>query len=150
MIEFLSEWYDWIKAFHVIAVMAWMAGMLYLPRLYVYHADAERGSELSETLKIMERRLLRIIINPAMFSSYIFGIFILFVPGMIDFYQFWIWVKLLCAVFGLGTFHIFLARWRKIFEADKNTRPSSFYRKLNEVPTVFLIIIVLMVIVRPF
>ena len=130
--------------------MAWMAGMLYLPRLYAYHADAEIGSELSELLKIMERRLLRIIINPAMLVSYTFGIFILFIPGIIDFKQYWIWVKLLSAVFGLGVFHIYLARWRKVFEADKNSRPSSFYRKINEVPTVFLIIIVVMVIVQPF
>ena len=150
MIQFLSEWRDWIKALHVIAIVAWMAGMLYLPRLFVYHADSEIGSELSETLKIMEKRLLRIIINPAMFFSYITGIFILFVPSIIDFSQFWIWVKLLFAVFGLGTFHIYLARWRKVFDEDKNSRPSSFYRKLNEVPTVFLIIIVVMVIVRPF
>ena len=133
----------------MIAVMAWMAGMLYLPRLFVYHADAEIGSELSETLKIMERRLLQVIINPAMFTSYILGIFILFVPSMIDFSHYWIWVKLLCVVLGLGTFHFFLARWQRIFEADRNSRPSSFYRKLNEVPTVFLIIIVVMVIVRP-
>ena len=150
MNEFLAEWYDWIKAFHVISVIAWMAGMLYLPRLYAYHADAKIGSELSETLKIMEQRLLRIIINPAMIASYIFGISILCIPGVIGFGKFWIWVKLFCVVFGLGLFHVFLAKWRKSFEIDKNRRPSSFYRKINEVPTVLLIIIVVMVIVRPF
>lgn len=150
MIEFLSDWYNWIKAFHVIAVIAWMAGMLYLPRLYVYHADAEIGSELSEALKTMERRLLRIIMNPAMLVSYILGVFLLIVPGMVDFDQLWIWVKLCCAVVGLGVFHICLAKWRKKFELDKNNHPAGFYRKVNEVPTVFLIIVVVMVIVRPF
>ena len=92
MIEFLRDWYNWIKAFHIIAVIAWMAGMLYLPRLYVYHADAKRGSELSETLKIMERRLSRIIINPAMIASYIFGISVLLIPGFVYFGEYWIWV----------------------------------------------------------
>ena len=98
----------------------------------------------------MERRLLRVIINPAMVASYIFGISLLFVPGMIDFGEYWIWLKLVCAVVGLGLFHVYLVRWRKIFEADKNRRSSSFYRKVNEIPTVFLIIIVIMVIVQPF
>ena len=150
MNDFLREWYDWIKALHVIAVVAWMAGILYLPRLYVYHADAEPGSELSETLKIIERRLLRVILNPAMVLSYFFGLCILFTPGVIDFGQYWIWVKLFCAVFGLGSLHVCLAKWRKEFETDKNIHSSSFYRKMNEIPTVFLIIIVIMVIVRPF
>ena len=150
MNDFLIEWYDWIKALHVIAVVAWMAGILYLPRLYVYHADAEPGSELSETFKIMERRLLRVIINPAMILSYFFGLCILFTPGVIDFGRYWIWVKLFCAVFGLGSLHVCLVKWCKEFETDKNTRSSVFYRKMNEVPTVFLIIIVIMVIVRPF
>ncbi len=150
MSDFLADWYDWIKALHLIAVMAWMAGMLYLPRLYVYHADAEVGSELSETLKIMERRLLRAIINPAMMVAFILGIALLFTPGVIDFGQVWIWVKLFCAVIGLGSMHAYLSRWRKDFESDSNTRPASFYRKVNEIPTVFMIIIVIMVIVRPF
>lgn len=148
--EFLTEWHDWIKALHVISAIAWMAGMLYLPRLYVYHADAEPGSELSETLKIMERRLLRVILNPAMILSYFFGICILFTPGMVDFEQYWIWIKLVCAVLGLGVLHVYLSKWCKEFETDKNGRPSSFYRKINEVPTVFLVIIVIMVIVQPF
>ena len=85
MADFLSEWYDWIKALHIISVIAWMAGMLYLPRLYVYHAEAEVGSELSETLKIMERRLLRAIINPAMMAAFILGLCMVFTPGVIDF-----------------------------------------------------------------
>ncbi|MFP6774393.1 MAG: protoporphyrinogen oxidase HemJ [Alphaproteobacteria bacterium] len=150
MADFLSEWYQWIKAGHVIAVMAWMAGMAYLPRLFVYHAAAEAGSELSETLKIMERRLLRAIINPAMAISMIFGILMLLTPGLIDFGEFWIWIKLFCAFIGLGGMHGFLFRWRKDFEADRNSRPASFYRKMNEIPTVLMVIIVIMVIVRPF
>ena len=150
MADFLSEWYQWIKAGHVIAVMAWMAGMLYLPRLFVYHAAAEAGSELSETLKIMERRLLRAIINPAMAISMIFGILMLLTPGLIDFGEFWIWIKLFCAFIGLGGMHGFLSRWRKDFVADRNSRPASFYRKMNEIPTALMVIIVIMVIVRPF
>ena len=150
MNDLLSEWHLWIKALHVIAVVAWMAGILYLPRLYVYHADAEPESDLSETLKIMERRLLRVILNPAMILSYFFGLCILFIPGVIDFGQYWSWGKLFCAVFGLGSLHVCLAKWRKEFETDKNIRSSSFYRKMNEIPTVFFIIIVIMVIVRPF
>lgn len=150
MADFLSEWQLWIKAGHVIAVMAWLAGMLYLPRLFVYHADAKAGSELSETLKIMERRLLRAIINPAMAISMILGIFMLLTPGLIDFSQLWIWIKIFCAFIGLGGMHGLLSRWGKDFEADRNTRPASFYRKMNEIPTVLMIVIVIMVIVRPF
>ncbi|MBT3535256.1 MAG: protoporphyrinogen oxidase HemJ [Rhodospirillaceae bacterium] len=150
MADFLSEWYDWIKALHIISVIAWMAGMLYLPRLYVYHAEAEVGSELSETLKIMERRLLRAIINPAMMAAFILGLCMVFTPGVIDFGAYWIWIKLFCAFFGLGGMHSYLSRWRKDFEADRNTRSAGFYRKVNEIPTVLMIIIVIMVIVRPF
>ncbi len=150
MSDFLSEWYSWIKALHLISVMAWMAGMLYLPRLYVYHADAEPGSELSETFKVMERRLLRAIINPAMILAMILGLCLLFTPGVIDFSDFWIWIKLFCAFIGLGSMHAFLSRWRKAFADDRNVHPAGFYRKVNEIPTVFMIIIVIMVIVRPF
>jgi len=148
--DFLAEWHVWIKAVHVIAVISWMAGMLYLPRLYVYHAEAEPGSELSETLKIMERRLLRAIINPAMVIAMILGICMLFTPGLVDFGQYWIWIKLFCAFIGLGGMHGYLSRWRKDFEADRNTRSAGFYRKVNEIPTILMIVIVIMVIVRPF
>ena len=148
--DFLAEWHVWIKAVHVIAVISWMAGRLYLPRLYVYHAEAEPGSELSETLKIMERRLLRAIINPAMVIAMILGICMLFTPGLVDFGQYWIWIKLFCAFIGLGGMHGYLSRWRKDFEADRNTRSAGFYRKVNEIPTILMIVIVIMVIVRPF
>ncbi len=150
MNEFLLEWYHWIKALHIIAVIAWMAGMLYLPRLFVYHVDAAVGSELSETFKVMERRLLRAIINPAMILAMIFGLFLLFTPGVVDFDDFWIWIKLFCAFVGLGGLHAWLSRWRKAFAEDRNVYTAGFYRKINEIPTVLMIIIVIMVIVRPF
>jgi putative membrane protein len=148
--DFLSDWYLWIKALHIIAVIAWMAGMLYLPRLFVYHADAAPGSELSETLKVMERRLLRAIINPAMIVAFILGGALLLTPGVIDWAAGWVWIKLACAFLGLGGFHGYLSRWRKDFEADRNERPSGFYRKVNEIPTVLMIVIVIMVVIKPF
>jgi len=141
--------YPWIKALHIISVIAWMAGMLYLPRLFVYHCDAAPGSELSETLKVMERRLLRAIINPAMGAAFVFGIWLLTMPGIADWSSGWLYVKLASAV-ALSGLHGFLSRWRKDFEADRNTRPAKFYRIMNEVPTVLMIVIVVMVIVRPF
>src|SRR5262249_29487131 len=134
------------KALHVMAVIAWMAGMLYLPRLYVYHAGAAPGSELSETLKVMERRLLRGIMNPAFVAVWTFGSLLLWVQ---DWHQHWLHVKLTMVITMSGLHHLF-AYWRKVFAADRNTRPPRFYRMVNEIPTVLLIIIVVMVIVRPF
>ena len=147
--DFLLDAYPWIKSLHVISVIAWMAGMLYLPRIFVYHAAAEVGSVQSETFKIMERRLLRAIINPAMGAAWIFGLMLLFTPGLIDWNDGWIYVKLF-AVVVMSTFHGQLARWRKEFEVDANQRASGFYRAVNEVPTVLMIVIVVMVIARPF
>ncbi len=147
--SWLASWYPWIKAFHIISVMAWMAGMLYLPRLFVYHAEAQPGSVQSETFKTMERRLLRAIINPAMISSFVFGGLLAGIPGLVDWSQGWIWVKL-ASVAGLSVAHHLFARWRKEFAEDRNQRPARFYRKVNEVPTVLLIIIVIMVAVKPF
>lgn len=138
--------YLWLKALHIIAVMAWMAGMLYLPRLFVYHAAAKPGSELSETLKIMERRLLRAIMNPAMLVALIAGGALLTYQ---DFSEAWLHVKLLCIV-GLIVMHMAMGKWRKDFEADRNTRSDKFYRFANEAPTVLLIIIVVMAVVKPF
>jgi putative membrane protein len=139
--------YDWIKALHVIAVISWMAGMLYLPRLYVYHVTAKAGSELSETLKIMERRLLRFIINPAMVASFIFGIWMLMLnPDLL--HQPFMHVKLALVVLMLGV-HVMLARYRRDFANDRNRRSAKFYRFLNEAPTVLMIGIILMIIVRP-
>lgn len=148
--DFLAPWYPWLKAFHLIAVIAWMAGMLYLPRLFVYHADAEPGSKQSEIFKVMERRLLRAIINPAMVAAWLLGLLLLATPGVVDWgSDGWIYVKL-SAVLALSALHGQLARWRKDFAADRNTRTARFYRIVNEVPTVLLIIIVIMVIVKPF
>ena len=148
MTDYILAHYDVFRALHVIFVISWMAGMLYLPRLYVYHADAEKGSELSETFKIMERKLLRVIINPAMILTFIFGGCMAAAQTQF-FHQPWFHIKL-TAVILMSVFHMFLARWRKDFLKDKNTRSSKFYRKVNEIPAVLMIIIVFMVIVKPF
>ena len=141
--------YPWIKALHVISVIAWMAGMLYLPRLYVYHCEVKPGSVESERFKVMERRLLRQIILPAMLAVWGFGLVLAFTPGVIDWHAGWWHVKL-AAVLALSGFHGALSRWRRDFLEDRNTRPQRFYRIANEVPAVLMIIIVMMVIVRPF
>jgi putative membrane protein len=149
MTGFLADHYPWIKAFHIISIVAWMAGMLYLPRLFVYHADAEPGSVQSETFKVMERRLLRGIINPAMVATYVFGGALAATPGIVDWSQYWIWSKLFL-VGVLTWLHHYFSRWRKEFAADKNTRPARFYRVVNEVPTLILVGIVILVVVKPF
>lgn len=150
MTEFFSEYYLWIKALHIIAVIAWMAGMLYLPRLFVYHCKAKKGSELSETLKVMERRLLRAIINPAMIVSLILGIILVLVtkagyPGELK----WFHAKAGLLVI-LFAFHGMLARYRKDFARDQNTRSERFYRIINEVPAVLMVFIVILAVVKPF
>ena len=146
MSAFVAAWYAWIKALHVIAVIAWMAGLLYLPRLFVYHCDAPPGSPQSETFKVMERRLLRGIMNPAMIASYAFGGLMLVVQ---DWSQRWLPAKLALVVALTGLHHLF-ARWRKNFAADRNARPARFYRLWNEVPTLLLIGIVVLVVVKPW
>jgi putative membrane protein len=139
----------YIKAFHIIAVIAWMAGILYLPRLFVYHAASKAGCEQSETFKIMERRLLRAIITPAMLAAWIFGLILAFSP-LIDWSQDgWFHVKLVLVVI-LSGFTGVLARWTKDFAADRNTHSERFYRIANEVPTVLMIVIVILAVVRPF
>jgi putative membrane protein len=142
----VADWYLWIKAFHLISVIAWMAGLLYLPRLFVYHADAPAGSKLSETLKVMERRLLRAIMNPAMIAVYVFGGLMLVVQ---DWSQGWLHAKLVLVVVITVVHHLYAA-WRKDFAADRNTRPARVYRIWNEVPTLAMIAIVILVIVKPF
>lgn len=141
--------YPWIKAFHVMAVIAWMAGLFYLPRLFVYHCEVKPGSVESERFKVMERRLLRQIMLPAMFAVWALGLVLAFTPGVIDWHAGWWHVKL-AAVLAMTGFHGALSRWRRDFLEDRNQRPQRFYRIANEVPTVLMIIIVLMVIVRPF
>jgi putative membrane protein len=144
------DFYPYVKAFHIISIIAWMAGMLYLPRLFVYHTQAAPGSELSETLKVMERRLLKAIINPAMAAAWILGLILVFWYGVIDWSaDFWFHAKLTLVIL-LSGFHGALSRWQKDFQADRNTRSQRFYRIANEVPTVIMIIVVLLVVVRPF
>lgn len=147
MQEFLFQNYLWLKAFHLIAVISWMAGLLYLPRLFVYHAGVETGSAQSELFKIMERRLLKFIMAPASLVAWIFGGLMLYAdPGL--FSQPWIHVKLLCVVLMTGAHHAMMA-YAKRFARDANGKSQKFFRILNEIPTVLMIIIVVMVIVRP-
>ncbi len=145
----MADYYLWFKALHIISAIAWMAGMLYLPRLYVYHSDAEVGSVQSETFKIMERRLLRAIVNPSMVMTLIFGGLMLATHGIVDWSMGWIWVKLSMVV-AMVTIHGLFTQWRRDFEADRNTRSAKFYRMWNEAPTIPLILIVIMAVVRPF
>ena len=140
--------YDWVKALHVISIIAWMAGLLYLPRLFVYHCQVAAGSEASETFKVMERRLLRAIMNPAMIASYVFGItMIVLTPEWMK--QGWLHAKILFVLL-LTVSHMMMARWRRDFAEDRNTRPQHFFRIANEVPTLLMIGIVIFVIVKPF
>jgi putative membrane protein len=145
----LQAAYLWIKAAHVIAVIAWMAGLLYLPRLFVYHADARPGSETSETFKAMERRLYRAIMHPALVVTLVSAALLLATPGAVDWSQGWLHAKL-ALVAGLVLLHVLMGRWLADFAADRNRRPARFYRIVNEVPTLLLIGIVLLVVVKPF
>jgi putative membrane protein len=141
--------YPWIKALHIISVVAWMAGLLYLPRLFVYHVSAAPGSEMSETFKVMERRLLRGIMNPALVMTYSFGILLALTPGVVDWHQGWIHSKLALVVV-LTAMHYACMRWRRDFAVDRNLHDAKFFRIVNEVPTVILIAIVILVVVKPF
>ncbi len=148
MQEFLLNYYDWLRALHVIAVISFMAGMLYLPRLYIYHTSAQIGGELSETLKIMERRLLRAIINPALIVMVIVGVLMIWAnPELMK--QGWFHAKLTLLLLMVGC-HGAFSKWRKDFAADKNTKSALFYRVWNEIPTVLMIAIVILVILKPF
>src|SRR6185312_7749239 len=146
MSNVLAGLYPWIKAFHVIAMTAWMAGLFYLPRLYVYHCETLPGSAESERFKVMERRLLKQITSPAMIATWVLGVVLVFTPGVIDWSWGWWHVKLLGVILMTG-FHGALSRWRRDFLEDRNARPARFYRVANEIPTVLLILIVIMVIV---
>ncbi|MDH4983382.1 protoporphyrinogen oxidase HemJ [Hyphomicrobium sp. D-2] len=137
----------WLKALHIMAVIAWFAGLFYLPRLFVYHADAPVGSQLSETFKVMEYRLLTAIMTPAMLVVWITGPLLAYTMGA--FAEPWLHIKLLL-VFLLSGYQGALSRWRREFAADNNTHPARFYRIANEVPTLFLIAIVLLVVLKPF
>ena len=137
----------WLKALHVIAVISWMAGLLYLPRLFVYHCEAEAASEQAETFKVMEQRLLRFIMNPAMIVVWVTGPWLAWAQGMLA--DRWLWAKL-ALVLVLTGYHHALGAWRKDFAADRNRRGPRFYRLANEVPTVLMIAIVVLVVVKPF
>jgi putative membrane protein len=139
--------YDWLKAFHIIAVISWMAGMLYLPRLFVYHTSAERGSVQSETFKVMERRLLRAIITPAMIATWVFGLWLVWKGGWLG--AGWLDAKLVL-VLALTGIHGFYVRCVRAFAEDRNSYSQRFYRILNEIPTVLMIGIVILVVVKPF
>jgi protoporphyrinogen IX oxidase len=147
--DWLASAYPWVKSLHILSVIAWMAGLLYLPRLFVYHADAPAGSPMSETFKVMERRLMRGIMNPAMFGVYIFGGLLAATPGVVDWSAGWIWGKL-ALVAGLTVAHHAFALWRKDFAVDRNRRAARFYRFANEVPTLMMIGIVILVVVKPW
>ncbi len=144
--------YEWIKAFHIIAVIAWMAGMLYLPRLFVYHCTAEKDSVQSETFKVMERRLLRGIINPAMILAIALGLWLAWLGPDSRYGWFasgWLEAKI-ALVLALSAVHGLFARWVKAFAADRNLQSQRFYRFINEVPTVLMIAIVILVVLKPF
>ena len=144
-----SDFYLWVKALHIIGVIAWMAGLLYLPRLFVYHCEAEAGSARAEMLATMERRLLRAIMTPAMIASFALGAWLLLMPGVADWTAGWLHGKL-ALVIALAAMHGMMARWRKDFAAGRNQRSQTFYRVVNEVPTVLMIAIVILVVVKPF
>jgi len=143
----MMGFYAWIKAFHVIAVIAWMAGMLYLPRLFVYHCEAAKGSAESERFKRMEKRLLRMIINPAMAAVWVLGLWLAYLSGA--YAQGWLQLKFLLVVVMSGLHGLF-ARWVKDFGRDANTHSQRFYRVANEVPTLLMVAIVILAVVKPF
>ncbi len=149
MHEFMSTAYPWIKSLHIIAVIAWMAGLLYLPRLFVNHAGVDRGTQASEMLKGMEGRLMRIIMRPAAVATLLFGGMLLSTPGIVDWSMGWIYLKL-AFVLGLFMIHGMMEGWRSRFARDANTKSASFFRKINEVPTLLMILIVLLVVAKPF
>ena len=149
----MSGWlggaYPWIKSLHIVSMVAWMAGLLYLPRLFVYHTMAPPRSDRSATFKIMERRLQRGIMTPAMIATWVFGLMLAGTPGLVDWRMGWIWAKLALVV-ALSAFHMVLVRWRDEFNTNSNIRSARFFRIVNELPTLALIAIVLLVVVKPF
>ena len=145
----ILDHYNWIKALHLIAVMSWMAGLLYLPRLFVYHAMEEKGSETSKRLEVMEEKLLRLIMNPAMIVTWVLGL-AMFISN-IDYFKTagWMHIKFLLVICMSGA-HMAFASWRRAFAAGENTKSHKFYRYANEVPTVLMIVIVVLAVVKPF
>ena len=148
MIEFLSTHYLWFKSLHIIAVISWMAGLLYLPRLFVYHSESDLGSEKDATFKIMEERLVKIIMRPAMAATWVFGLLLIYLnTALLE--GGWLHFKLLLVFILTGIHHVF-DKWRKVFLKGENTRSAKYYRMWNEVPTFLMIVIVVLVVVKPF
>lgn len=147
--DWLADLYPWIKAFHIVAVIAWMAGLLYLPRLFVYHAETAPGSEASETFKVMERRLLRAIMDPAMTAVIVLGVLLVVIRSPGIWQEGWWHVKIVLILVMIAL-HVMFSRWRKAFAEDRNTHPARFYRMMNEAPTLVMIAIVLLAVVKPF
>jgi putative membrane protein len=145
----LAPLYAWTKSLHLIAMIAWMAGMLALPRLYAWHSDLSPGSAASERFKLMERRLLRQITNPAMNATWLFGILLALTPGVIDWSAGW-WRVKLAAVLLMSALHGELSRWRRAFQEDRNARSRRFYQVVSGAPLALVVIIVVMVVVKPF
>jgi putative membrane protein len=148
-LDFLADWYLTFKAFHIVSVISWMAGLLYLPRLFMYHCDAEKGSKQSETFKVMEYRLMKIIMMPAMLLSFTFGGLLLMVPGVLERPFGWFHGKFL-AILLLAGFHGAMGKWRKDFASDSNQKSQRFFRIANEIPTILMFIIVFLVVLKPF
>ena len=148
MTEILADFYPWVKALHIVSVITWMAGLFYLPRLYVYHAEeVGQTGATHEMFCTMERRLLRVIMNQAMIATWIFGLCLVFTPGIVDWGAIWPWVKA-AAVLGMTWFHHWLGYRRKEFLAGTNTRTGRTYRLMNEVPTVLMVVIVFSVVLK--
>lgn len=148
MIHFFNSIHVWLEVLHILSVISWMAGIMYLPRLYVYHTRVDVGGDQDVMFQEMERKLLRVIMNPAMIATWIFGISLALSYGLDPMLDIWFSVKL-AAVIGMTAYHMFLARVRKTFAAGTNARSEKFFRMINEVPAVLLIIIVTMVVVQP-
>ena len=150
MTNLFADLYPWTKSLHIIAVGAWMAGLFYLPRLFVYHAEqAQPGSDRDSMLQEMERKLLKAIMNPAMIATWIFGLCLIATPGVVDWSAVWPWTKA-ASVLGMTWFHMWLGKRRKEFVAGTNTRAGRTYRMMNELPTLLLVVIVISVVARPF
>lgn len=148
MTDLLASLYPWIKALHIMSVIAWLAGLFYLPRLFVYHAEkAEIGGELDETFQVMEQKLLRVIMNPASVATWVFGLMLVFTPGIVDWASIWPWTKM-AGILAMTWFHHWLALRRKDFLAGENTLTGRQYRMMNELPTVLMVVIVVSVVVR--
>lgn len=151
--DFLADWYLWTKAIHIVSVISWMAGLFYLPRLYVYHVEGlkkrgvVKGSEMDLLFCHQERLLLRAIMNPAMIASWVFGLALVMTPGIVVWSAPWVWVKAL-SVLGMTGFHMWLARRWRVFEAGENALSGRDYRLMNEVPTVLMLLIVFAVVIK--